>query len=416
VGLMQERTALVGPYPLVLVRFFHYLFQNTTMLTRYISSVAIVLMLTMCRSTPANTPPAGGGGSAQEPGVKVNTLLDGRGIIWGMDFLPDGELIFTEKAGKIFRYKNGAVIEITGVPIVNTNGQGGLLDIKVDPDYASNGWLYCSYAAPGAGGDNQGFLTLARFKLNGNQVTGLETLLKASTPDTWFNHYGSRIVFDNKGYLYLSVGEGGTTTYGGAGSPNMNAQNVKVEWGKVHRITRDGKVPADNPVLPGNTAPTTVYTYGHRNPQGLLFNTLTNEVWENEHGPRGGDEINIIRPGRNYGWPLVSYGVNYDGKTISENPEKEGVENPIHTWTPSIAPSGMAMITADRFKAWKGNLLVGSLAFHYLARLELNNGKVVKETRMLDGIGRVRNIKQAPDGSIYVSVEGPGRILQLVAE
>jgi glucose/arabinose dehydrogenase len=333
-----------------------------------------------------------------------------------MDFLPDGELIFTEKAGKMFRFKNGIVTEITGVPVVNTNGQGGLLDIKVDPDYASNGWLYCSYAAPGAGGDNQGFLTLARFKLNGNQITGLETLLKASTPDTWFNHYGSRIVFDNKGYLYLSVGEGGTTTYGGAGSPNMNAQNVKVEWGKVHRMTRDGKVPADNPVLPGNTAPTTVYTYGHRNPQGLLFNTLTNEVWENEHGPRGGDEINIIRPGRNYGWPLVSYGVNYDGKTVSENPEKEGVENPIHTWTPSIAPSGMAMITADRFKAWKGNLLVGSLAFHYLARLELNNGKVVKETKMLDGIGRVRNIKQAPDGSIYVSVEGPGRILQLVAE
>ena len=233
---------------------------------------------------------AGGGGSAQEPGVKVNTLLDGRGIIWGMDFLPDGELIFTEKAGKMFRFKNGTVTEITGVPTVNTNGQGGLLDIKIDPDYTSNGWLYCSYAAPGAGGDNQGFLTLARFKLNGNQITGLETLLKASTPDTWFNHYGSRIVFDNKGYLYLSVGEGGTTTYGGAGSPNMNAQNVKVEWGKVHRMTRDGKVPADNPVLPGNTAPTTVYTYGHRNPQGLLFNTLTNEVWENEHGPRGGDE------------------------------------------------------------------------------------------------------------------------------
>ncbi|NCI46291.1 PQQ-dependent sugar dehydrogenase [Sediminibacterium soli] len=373
---------------------------------------AVVSLLLSCKSSTTDIGSPGPSGA--EPGIRVNTLLSDRGIIWGMDFLPDGELVFTEKAGKMYRFKNGTATEITGVPSVNTNGQGGLLDVKVDPDYASNGWLYSSYV--GLDAQNQGILTLIRFKLSGNRMTGMETLLKTATPNTWYNHYGSRIVFDSQGYLYLSVGEGGTTSYGGANSPNMNAQNVQAEWGKVHRMTRDGKVPPDNPVLPGNTAPTTVYSYGHRNPQGLMFNTATNEVWENEHGPRGGDEINIIKPGRNYGWPLVSYGINYDGKAVSESPTKEGIEPPIHTWTPSIAPSGMAMITSDKFKAWKGHVLVGSLAFRYLARLEIRNGKVVKETKILTDIGRVRNIKQAPDGSIYVSVEGPGRILQLVAE
>ncbi len=353
-------------------------------------------------------------GSTIEPTVKVNTFLTGYEIIWGMDFLPDGDLLFTEKKGKIHRYHAGTVTEITGFPEVNNSGQGGLLDIKVHPDYAANGWIYCSYA--GYDANRQGVLTLIRFKLNANTITNIETLLKASTPDTWGGHYGSRIAFDNTGMLYVSIGEGGSTTYGGASSPNMNAQNVKAEWGKVHRLTADGKIPADNPILQGNSAPTSVYSYGHRNPQGLAFNPFTNEIWENEHGPKGGDEINIIQKGRNYGWPLVSYGVNYDGVPVSQSPVMNGVEPPIHTWTPSIAPCGMAFITSDKFKAWKGNALVGSLAFTHLTRLQVSSNKITKETKMLEGIGRVRNVKQGPDGNIYVSVEAPGRILQLVAE
>lgn len=349
-----------------------------------------------------------------EPGVKVNTLLTGYEIIWGMDFLPDGDLLFVEKKGKLHRYHTGTVTEITGFPEVNNSGQGGLLDIKVHPDYTSNGWIYSSYA--GYDANRNGLLTLIRFKLSGNTISSIETLLKASTPNTWSNHYGSRIAFDNAGMLYVSVGEGGSTTYGGASSPNMNAQNVKVEWGKVHRLTADGKIPADNPVLPGNSAPTSVYSYGHRNPQGLALNPTTNEIWENEHGPRGGDEVNIIQKGKNYGWPLVSYGVNYDGVAVSQSPTMNGVEPPVHTWTPSIAPCGMAFITSDKFKAWKGNALVGSLAFTHLTRLQITANKITKETKMLEGIGRVRNVKQGPDGNIYVSVEGPGRILQLVAE
>ena len=181
-------------------------------------------------------------------------------------------------------------------------------------------------------------------------------------------------------------------------------------------MTDDGKVPADNPVLPGNTVPTTVFSYGHRNPQGLVFNPYTNEIMETEHGPRGGDEVNIIKKGKNYGWPLVSFGINYDGKPVSASPLMNGVEPPIHTWTPSIAPCGMAIITGDKFKNWKGNMLAGSLAFTHLTRCEILNHKVVKETKMLTNIGRVRNVKMGPDGYIYVSVEGPGRILQLMPE
>ncbi len=382
------------------------------------SAVALTLLVLMLfsfcktKTTAASEPPAGT--TPAEPGIRVNTIVNNQEIIWGMDFLPGGDLLFTEKRGRLYRYAGGKTTEITGFPEVNTNGQGGLLDIKVHPAYATNGWIYCSYS--GFDNSRYGTLTLVRFKLNGNAISNMETLLKTPTPDTWFGHYGSRIVFDNAGMLYLSIGEGGSTSYGGAGSGNMNAQNVKVDWGKVHRISDDGKLPADNPVLPGNTAPTTIYSYGHRNPQGLVFNPFTNEVWENEHGPRGGDEMNIIQKGKNYGWPLVSFGINYDGVPVTDKPTRDGIEAPVHTWTPSIAPSGMAFITSDKFGSWKGNVLVGSLAFKYLARLELKGNTVVKETKMLKDIGRVRDVRQGPDGHIYVSVEGPGRILQVVAE
>ena len=213
----------------------------------------------------------------------------------------------------------------------------------------------------------------------------------------------------------MAVGEGGPSSYGGALSPNKNAQNVQTEWGKIHRMTDAGAVPADNPILPGNTVATTVYSYGHRNPQGLVLNPVTGVMWETEHGAKGGDEVNTVQKGKNYGWPLVSNGVNYDGTAISASPTMAGVEAPVFTWTPSIGPCGMAFITSDSFKSWKGNLLVGGLALTYLSRLELTGNQVVRESKLLEG-NRIRNVKQAPDGSIYVSVEKPGRIIRLVAE
>ncbi|MBO0938664.1 PQQ-dependent sugar dehydrogenase [Fibrella sp. HMF5335] len=356
----------------------------------------------------APTPP-----TTTTPTVQTKTLLTGYEIIWGMDFLPNGDLIFGEKRGRMYRRSGETVTELTGLPTdINTSGQGGLLDIRVHPNYAANGWIYASYAASAAGTTNTQ-LNLVRFKLTENRLTDLQTIFRASATNQWKGHYGSRIEFDKSGLLYLSIGEGGPSTYGGVNSPNKNAQNVQTEWGKVHRMTDSGAIPADNPILPGNTAPTTVFSYGHRNPQGLITNPLTGDMWESEHSAKGGDEVNILKKGSNYGWPLVSYGINYDGTTISASPTMAGVENPIHTWTPSIGPCGLAFVTSDSLKSWKGNLLVGGLALNYLSRLELDGNKVVRESKLLDG-NRVRNVKQAPDGSIYVSVENPGRVLRLV--
>ncbi|SJZ94486.1 PQQ-dependent sugar dehydrogenase [Sediminibacterium ginsengisoli] len=377
----------------------------------YLAIAAFMLSgLFSCSRTVEDNP----GTSAEEPVVKTETLVNNYEIIWGMDFLPDGDLLFTEKKGKIHRYSKGTVTEITGVPAVNNGGQGGLLDLKVHPNYAQNGWIYCTYS--GTDNTGKGSWNLARFKITANAVNSWQSLLTTTSPNGWQGHYGSRIVFGPDNLLYVSVGEGGPGTQGGANSFNKNAQSTTEIWGKVHRLTDDGLVPGDNPILPGNAAPNSIYSYGHRNPQGLAWNPFTNELWETEHGPKGGDEVNIIRKGANYGWPLVSYGINYDGTTISENPEMTGVDKPIHTWTPSIATCGLAFITSNKFKAWKGNMLVGSLVFKYLSRLEMSGNRVVKENKLLENIGRVRNVKQGPDGNIYVSVEGPGRIIRLVAE
>ena len=348
-----------------------------------------------------------------EPVVQTSTFLTGYEIIWGMDFLPNGDLLFGEKKGKLYRKTNNGVVEITGLPSINSGGQGGLLDIRVHPGYASNGWIYCTYSGFHTGGG--GSWNLMRFKLTDNKLTDSQLLLSTTTPDNWLGHYGSRIEFDDMGYVWASVGEGGVTSYGGLTSPNQNAQNVQSVWGKIHRMTDAGAPAPGNPVLPGNTVATTVYSFGHRNPQGLVFNAVTKEMWESEHGPKGGDELNIIRPGANYGWPLVSHGVNYDNAVISVDPLRSDITPPLHTWTPSIAPCGLAFITSNSFKKWKGNLLVGALAYRYLARCVIENNKVVSETKMLENEGRIRNVKQGPDGAVYVSVENPGRIIRIAA-
>lgn len=378
------------------------------------SLLGLLCLLSACQgtSTKKTEVPLTG-----EPTLKTNVIVNNREIIWGMDFLPNGDLLFTEKKGTIARYTaNGTIQEISGVPVgIFSNGQGGLLDIKVHPNYANNGWIYISYAASESG-VNGALLKLTRFKLNGNNIINTETIFQTKTPNTWYGHYGSRIIFDKAGFLYLSIGEGGYTSYGGVGSGNMNAQDTKSDWGKVHRMTDDGKLPADNPVLPGNTSATTVFSYGHRNPQGMTYDAVNNRIWENEHGPMGGDEINLVEKGKNYGWPLVSYGKNYDGVAVSSNPTANGITEPLKYWVPSMAPSGMAVITSDKFKSWKGNVLTGSLKFNYISRAVLQGTTITKDEKILEGIGRVRNVKQGPDGDIYVAVEGPGRIIRVTGE
>jgi glucose/arabinose dehydrogenase len=369
--------------------------------------LSLTLILYSCKKGNEDDP-------ANDPQLNFKTILTGYEIIWGMDFLPNGDLIFSEKQGKLYRKINETVTEITGFPEVLPAGQGGLLDIRAHPDYSQNGWIYACYAASNPAGGGQ--LKLIRFKITNDRVQNIEDILTTNGSNTWLGHYGSRIVFDMAKYLYLSVGEGGTNSYGGPNAINLNSQDPASSWGKIHRLRDDGSIPADNPVISGNSGPTSIYTYGHRNPQGLTLHPETGEIWETEHGPKGGDEINIIYSGANYGWPVYSIGVNYDGTTISSGHSAAGIEAPVHTWTPSIATCGIAFITSDKFKTWKGNLLVSGLVSQKLFRYVLNGDKIVEEDVLLSNSGRVRNVIQAPDGSIYVSVENPGRIIQILPE
>jgi aldose sugar dehydrogenase len=346
--------------------------------------------------------------------LSISTLVTGYEIIWGMDFLPNGDLVFTEKRGKIYRYSNGVVTELTGFPAVRSSGQGGLMDVRVHPDYSSNGWIYASYAATAVNGSGE--LRVVRFKIAGTAIQNVETILQTGGGNTWNGHYGSRLVFDNNRLLYISVGEGGPGSYGGPNASNRNASNTASPWGKIHRVTETGAVPADNPVLPGQTAAGTIFAYGLRNPQGMILNPITGGIWESEHGPKGGDEVNIIASGANYGWPFYSLGMNYDNTTISQGHTAVGIIAPIFSWTPSIGVAGIAFITSNSFKGWKGSLLAGGLASKRLYRC-IVNGNNITAAETVEGInGRVRHVVQAPDGTIYVAVEVPGRILKINAQ
>ncbi|MCK7591798.1 PQQ-dependent sugar dehydrogenase [Subsaxibacter sp. CAU 1640] len=335
----------------------------------------------------------------------VNTKHDYEVIVpdlnipWGFVFLPDSSILINEKKGEMILFKDGKKTNIEGLPEVYNRGQGGLLDIALHPNYENNGWLYFTYASSegeGSGGNT----ALMRAKLSGTKLIDKQLLYKATPNTTRGQHFGSRIVFDNEGYLYFTIGE--------RGERDVNPQDITRDGGKIYRINDDGTIPNDNPFIDKPNAKKAVYTYGNRNPQGMALNPTTGEVWAHEHGPRGGDEINIVKKGANYGWPVISYGINYSGTKFTDKTAQEGMEQPLHYWDPSIAPSGMAFISSDKYPGWKGDLLVGSLKFEYLDKCVLKDGKVIKEERMLDGLGRVRTVNQGPDGYIYVGIENLG--------
>ncbi len=332
--------------------------------------------------------------------VESMLFVDDMQIPWGLAFLPNGDLLITEKRGELVLFKNKEKTQITNLPEIYVRGQGGLMDVALHPNYDKNGWIYLTYSS--AEGDKKGGHTaLMRAKLKNNQLIEKEVLYKASPNTTKGQHFGSRIAFDNKGFLYFSIGE--------RGERDINPQDIKRDGGKIYRLNDDGSIPNDNPFVGVDGAKTAIYSYGHRNPQGLVKHPSTGEIWNHEHGPRGGDEINIIKKGANYGWPLVTFGINYSGTTITDLTEMEGMESPIHQWTPSIAPSGMAFITSDKYPEWQGRLLVGSLVFRYLELLKLDNSNnIIQQEKLMSDVGRVRNVKQGPDGFIYVAVEGKG--------
>jgi len=338
---------------------------------------------------------------------RVATVAKGLDHPWSVAFLPDGGLLMTERVGRLRLLRDGKLLPkpVAGVPPVVDSGQGGLFDVTLHPNFAENGFLYLSYAARGTGGVHTR-VTRFRFDETAHALTGPEQIFDSMPKASGGRHFGGRMVFDRAGYLFITVGERGDMD---------RAQRLTEHSGSVIRLTDDGRVPADNPFVGRADARPEIYSYGHRNPQGMALHPSTGAVWTHEHGARGGDEINIIRPGRNYGWPVITHGIDYDGSPIGIGKSAPGMEQPLYFWVPSIAPSGMAFYTGDKFSKWKNSLFVGALAGQALVRLEIRDDRVVREERLLvDTVGRVRDVRSGPDGYIYFTTDDDdGRLLRL---
>jgi glucose/arabinose dehydrogenase len=355
---------------------------------------------------PAVTP--GGVVESESQRFVVDTVVSGLGVPWGLAFLPNGDMLISERSGTLHRYSNGQLSPtIEGLPPIMAFGQGGLMDLCLHPDYDKNGWIYMSYSALNTESKKRiGNTAVLRARLEGNKLIDVQVIFRGKPDTDRGHHYGCKLVFDKEGKLFFGVGERGQHFDFPQKLDNTN--------GKIHRINGDGTIPADNPFVNTPGAIPSIYSYGHRNPQGTVIHPVTGELWVSEHGPKGGDELNLVRPGLNYGWPVISYGINYDGTILTELKEKEGMEQPVFYWIPSIGPCGMTFVTGDRYKNWKYNLLLGSLSFQYLERVVVKDHSVIHREKLLEGIGRVRNVVMGPDGFIYVSIENPGKILRLV--
>lgn len=357
---------------------------------------------------------------SEEHSFQVNQLVSGLEHPWGLAFLPDGRMLVTERPGRLRIVKAVGVeqkpitelpqaaredllepLPVSGVPPVVARGQGGLLDVALHPNFAENSLVYLSYAGAGKGGIGT---EVARGRLVGNRLEGLQVIFSMVPKTEARQHFGSRLVFDRAGYLYITLGDRGDMD---------RAQRPDDHAGSVIRLHDDGRIPADNPFVGKAGWKPEKFTLGNRNMQGAALHPQTGELWAHEHGPQGGDEINVIRAGVNYGWPVITYGVNYGtGTSIGEGTHKEGMAQPLHYWVPSIAPSGMAFYTGEKFPRWRGDLFVGALRDQMLVRLRLDGEKVVHEERMLKGVlGRIRDVQQGPDGCLYLLTDEKNGVL-----
>lgn len=353
----------------------------------------------------------------QDYKVRVTKIIEGLYHPWGIAFLPDGRMLVTERLGQLRIVESGKLLvaPVAGIPKVMEHGQGGLLDIALHPKYAENGWIYWSYNATDAA--RMHGTELARGKLGGTRemprMIDVQVLFRMQPKSSAGQHFGSRIVFDRQGYLYLTLGDRGDSTSRGAA---QRAQQLTDHAGKSIRLHDDGRVPADNPFVKTPTALPEIFSWGHRNMQGAALHPDTGRVWTHEHGPQGGDEINILSASANYGWPVISYGVNYGiGSKIGEGTAGPGMMQPLLYWVPSIAPSGMAFYSGKNFPKWKGNLFVGALAKQLLMRVTLDGEKVVAQERILEGkLGRIRDVREGPDGNLYLLTDSAnGELIRL---
>ncbi len=338
---------------------------------------------------------------------RVVNVAEGLEHPWSIGFLPDGDVLVTERPGRLRIIRDGRLLPtpVEGVPPVFAVGQGGLLDVVPHPDFASNRLVYLSYSKPLGGQEST--TAVIRGRLEDGRLSNVEEIFVAQTQGR--GHYGSRLVFDGQGHLFVSVGERTAAPNLGEGHP---AQDYSNHHGTINRLLEDGSVPQDNPFVGQPNVRPEIWSKGHRNPQSLAIHPVTGELWEAEHGPQGGDEINLIQPGLNYGWPVIGFGMNYgSGSAIHEGTTREGMESPVHVWVPSIATSGMAIYNGDAFPRWKGSIFVGGMAGEQLARVEIRDGQSYLEETLLKGIGRVRDVREGPDGFIYLAIDGQGQEL-----
>jgi aldose sugar dehydrogenase len=339
--------------------------------------------------------------------LRVTTVIKNLENPWGMAFLPDGRLLITERPGRLRIYSQGQLsVAVSGTPAVYNQGQGGLLDVAIDPNFTQNQLVYLTYAEAGTAGTAG--TAVMRGKLNGTALENTQVLFRQTPKLSTGNHFGSRLVFDRAGYLFVTLGENNN---------RITAQYLDHHQGKIIRLWPDGSIPTDNPFIGQTNVKPEIWSYGHRNPQGATLNPWTGKLWMNEHGPKGGDEINIPQPGKNYGWPIITYGIDYNGQPIPESTgtSAPGMEQPKYYWVPSIAPSGMAFYNKNKNSAWYGNLFVGGLAAQQLVRLEINGESIVKEERLLGELGyRIRDVRAGPDGGLYLLTDSAtGNLLKI---
>ena len=373
---------------------------------RRLHPVPAFLLLAACAASSASSAQVF---ETEQETLRAEVVAGGLRHPWAAAFLPDGSVLITERPGTLRLIRNGALDPepVAGTPEVHARGQGGLLDIAAHPRFEENRWIYLSYAAPAPDGAHT---AIARGRLDERSLRDVEVIFRAWNSGRGGRHFGSRLAFGPDGKLYATVGERGDSDL---------AQDPSTHHGTVVRLNDDGSVPVDNPFLDEAGTLPEIFTLGHRNAQGLAIRPQTGEIWVSEHGPRGGDEVNRLRAGANYGWPIITHGRAYSGFPIGEGTAKEGLEQPVYQWTPSMAPSGTAFYSGDLFPAWRGNLFVGALKFRYLSRLTLEGDRIVGEERLFgDAFGRIRDVRQGPDGALYLLTDDPrnGQFIRIVPD
>jgi len=391
---------------------------------RYLQGSVLAVALLFGTGAPAASgqqPPAGSVVHTALHAFKVETFVEGLVHPFAMAFTPDGDMLVTERPGRLRIVRKGVLLKdpVAGLPDILFLGHGalaqdgreqaGMRDVVLHPGFAANRLLYISYTRPG--GNGFGNLAVARGRFENDRLSDVQEIFHADAPGNGTNRssmWGGRLAFDKQGYLFITLGDRQWPAVGDLSK--HPAQDLTTHNGTTVRLHDDGRVPSDNPFVGKTGVRPEIYTYGHRNAQGMAVHPVTGDVWQNEHGPQGGDELNLIRPGLNYGWPVVGFGVNYTtGRAIHEGTLREGMEPPRHVWVPSIGVSGMLFYTGDRFAGWKGDMIVGGMSGQRLVRLRLHGQRVESEETLLQGMGRMRDVQQGPDGLIYVAIDGNAR-------